>query len=61
MTVCDICQHLTEGLGPYCMDCKREIEQLEIGVNPQCQKCGGYEYDDGTCELCYCYEENINE
>lgn len=61
MTVCESCKQLTDGLGPYCMDCKREIETLERGVNRRCQDCGGYEFDDGTCDLCYCDDEYENE
>lgn len=59
MTVCESCKQLTEGLGKYCMSCKEELEKMVAiyGPNRQCQECGGYEYDDGTCDLCYCYDE----
>lgn len=25
-------------------------------INRQCQECGGYEMDDGTSDICCCYE-----
>lgn len=28
-------------------------------INRECQQCGGYELDDGTSEICYCDEEEI--
>lgn len=60
MTVCDSCKELCEGLGPYCIICRDEIEMIERGINRQCQDCGGFEFDDGTCELCYC-DQNDDE
>jgi len=59
MTVCESCKDLTDGLGPYCMDCRREIESYVI--NRQCQHCGGYEFDDGVSDLCYCFDEEEDE
>ena len=56
MTVCESCKDLTDGLGPYCMDCEKEVRELAYGINRQCEDCGGYEMDDGTCDLCYCYD-----
>lgn len=61
MTVCNHCKELTDGLGPLCMNCRHDVECLERGINRQCQQCGGYEFDDGTCDLCYCEEDILNE
>lgn len=30
-------------------------------INRQCPECGGYEMDDGTSDLCYCYEVGSDE
>lgn len=61
MTVCMHCKQLTDGLGPLCISCRTDVETLERGINRQCQQCGGYEYDDGTCELCYCDDEELRK
>lgn len=28
MTVCEMCMHLCNGLGPLCDDCQEEVEKL---------------------------------
>ena len=54
MTVCEICNELCDGIGKYCDHCQEIYEEV---INRECQHCGGYELDDGTSDLCYCYEE----
>lgn len=28
MTVCELCNELCDGIGPYCPECKKDIEEL---------------------------------
>jgi hypothetical protein len=29
MTVCEVCEELCDGLGPYCRECQHEIDEYE--------------------------------
>lgn len=31
-----------------------DVSDEEPTINRQCPECGGYELDDGTCDICYC-------
>ena len=56
MTVCDVCKQLFDGINDLCPDCQDVTDEY---LNRECQQCGGYELDDGTSEICYCDEEEI--
>ena len=61
MTVCEICGELADSLSRLCELCEEDFEGHHPQINRECQECGGYEMDDGTSDLCYCYEELENE
>lgn len=38
MIVCEACKQLCDGLGPYCWDCREEIEELEEDEQERLEK-----------------------
>lgn len=48
MTVCEACEQLCDGLGPYCLECREEIEKFE---NPNDgEDLEEYDYDEREVE-----------
>lgn len=52
MHKCSCCDEMIS-FGDMCLDCK--------SINRECSVSGGFELDDGTCDLCYCEVEDEDE
>lgn len=50
MTVCEGCNQLMNGIGDYCNECLREMDNVAM----DCRKCRGsgeVEWDDDACSV----------